>query len=84
METFLPIVIIFIFVLAVLGIVAGVSNDATNFMSAAVGTKSASYKTVTIIAAFGILLGSLMSNGMMEIARNGVFTPQYFYANEII
>lgn len=84
METFLPVVIAFIFVLAILGIVAGVSNDATNFMSAAVGTKSASYRMVTIIAAFGIIIGSLMSNGMMEIARNGVFTPQYFYANEII
>ena len=84
METFLPVVIAFIFVLAILGIVAGVSNDATNFMSAAVGTKSASYRMVTIIAALGIIIGSLMSNGMMEIARNGVFTPQYFYANEII
>ena len=84
METFLPIVIVFIFVLAVLGIVAGVSNDATNFMSAAVGTKSASYRAVTIIASFGIIFGSLMSNGMMEIARNGVFSPQYFFANEII
>ena len=84
METFLPIVIAFIFVLAVLGIVAGVSNDATNFMSAAVGTKSATYRTVTIIASFGIIFGSLMSNGMMEIARNGVFSPQYFFANEII
>ncbi len=84
METFLPIVITFIFVLAVLGIVAGVSNDATNFMSAAVGTKSASYRAVTIIASFGIIFGSLMSNGMMEIARNGVFSPQYFFANEII
>ncbi len=84
METFLPIVIAFIFVLAVLGIVAGVSNDATNFMSAAVGTKSASYRAVTIIASFGIIFGSLMSNGMMEIARNGVFSPQYFFANEII
>lgn len=84
METFLPVVIAFIFVLAILGIVAGVSNDATNFMSAAVGTKSASYRVVTIIAALGIIIGSLMSNGMMEIARNGVFTPQYFYANEII
>ena len=84
METFLPIVIVFIFVLAVLGIVAGVSNDATNFMSAAVGTKSASYRTVTIIASLGIIFGSLMSNGMMEIARNGVFSPQYFFANEII
>lgn len=84
METFLPVVIAFIFVLAILGIVAGVSNDATNFMSAAVGTKSASYRAVTIIAALGIIIGSLMSNGMMEIARNGVFTPQYFYANEII
>ena len=84
METFLPVVIAFIFVLAILGIIAGVSNDATNFMSAAVGTKSASYRAVTIIAALGIIIGSLMSNGMMEIARNGVFTPQYFYANEII
>lgn len=84
METFLPVVIIFIFVLAILGIVAGVSNDATNFMSAAVGTKSASYRAVTIIASFGIIVGSLMSNGMMEIARNGVFSPQYFFANEII
>ena len=84
METFLPIVIAFIFILAVMGIVAGVSNDATNFMSAAVGTKSATYRTVTIIAAFGIVIGSLMSNGMMEIARNGVFSPQYFFANEII
>ncbi|MBQ8760212.1 MAG: inorganic phosphate transporter [Bacteroidales bacterium] len=84
METFLPIVIAFIFILAVMGIVAGVSNDATNFMSAAVGTKSATYRTVTIIAAFGIVIGSLMSNGMMEIARNGVLSPQYFFANEII
>ena len=84
METFLPIVIAFIFVLAVLGIVAGVSNDATNFMSAAVGTKSASYRIVTIIASLGIIFGSLMSNGMMEIARNGVFSPQYFFANEIV
>ena len=84
METFLPIVIAFIFVLAVLGIVAGVSNDATNFMSAAVGTKSATYRTVTIIASLGIIFGSLMSNGMMEIARNGVLSPQYFFANEII
>lgn len=84
METFLPIVITFIFILAILGIIAGVSNDATNFMSAAVGTKSASYRVVTIIAALGIIIGSLMSNGMMEIARNGVFTPQHFFANEII
>lgn len=84
METFLPVVIAFIFILAIMGIVAGVSNDATNFMSAAVGTKSAAYRTVTIIAALGIVCGSFMSNGMMEIARNGVFSPQYFYANEII
>lgn len=84
MEMFLPVVILFIFILAILGIIAGVSNDATNFLSAAVGTKSASYRIVTIIASLGILFGSLMSNGMMEIARNGVFSPQYFYANEVI
>ena len=67
-----------------MGLCAGVSNDASNFMSAAVGTGSASYRVVTIIASAGIIFGSLMSNGMMEIARKGVFAPEYFYANELI
>ncbi|MCQ2316382.1 MAG: inorganic phosphate transporter [Bacteroidales bacterium] len=84
MATMLPIILGIVILLAVMGLCAGVSNDACNFMSSAVGTKSASYRVVTIIASAGILAGAAMSNGMMEIARNGVFAPEYFYANELI
>lgn len=80
----LPIILGIVILLAIMGLCAGVSNDACNFMSAAVGTKSASYRAVTIIASVGILSGAAISNGMMEIARNGVFAPEYFYANELI
>lgn len=80
----LPIILGVVILLAIMGLCAGVSNDACNFMSSAVGTKSASYRVVTIIASAGILAGAAISNGMMEIARNGVFAPEYFYANELI
>lgn len=84
MATLLPIILCVVILLAIMGLCAGVSNDACNFMSSAVGTKSASYRAVTIIASAGILAGAAISNGMMEIARNGVFAPEYFYANELI
>lgn len=84
METLLPVIVGIVILLAIMGLCAGVSNDASNFMSAAVGTGSASYRVVTIIASAGIIFGSLMSNGMMEIARKGVFAPEYFHANELI
>lgn len=84
MEFLLPLILVFVIVLAILGLCAGVSNDACNFMSSAVGTKSASYRTVTIIAAIGVISGATTSNGMMEIARNGVMAPEFFYANEVI
>lgn len=84
MELILPIIIGVVILLAIMGLYAGVSNDACNFMLSAVGTKSASYRTVTIIASVGIMVGAMTSNGMMEIARNGVFVPEHFYANELI
>lgn len=67
MATMLPIILGIVILLAVMGLCAGVSNDACNFMSSAVGTKSASYRVVTIIASAGILAGAAISNGMMEI-----------------
>ena len=54
----------------------GVSNDAVNFLNSAIGSRAASFKTVIIIAAVGIFLGAVMSNGMMDIARNGIFRPE--------
>ena len=56
----------------------GVSNDAVNFLNSAIGSKAASFRTIMIIASFGLLIGAVFSSGMMEIARSGIFTPSMF------
>ena len=69
-------IVIFLFVLAVFDLSVGVSNDAVNFLNSAIGSRAASFRTVIIIAAVGIFLGAVMSNGMMDIARHGIFRPE--------
>ena len=64
--------------LAVFDLVVGVSNDAVNFMNSAIGAKVARYRTVVTIAAVGVFVGASLSNGMMDVARHGIMTPQYF------
>ncbi|MFY8036364.1 MAG: hypothetical protein ACOVMQ_04300, partial [Cyclobacteriaceae bacterium] len=61
--------------LAIIDLIVGVSNDAVNFLNSAVGSKVASFRTILIIASVGVLVGTLSSNGMMQIARNGIFQP---------
>ena len=68
-------IIIFLFFLAVFDLWVGVSNDAVNFLTSAVGSKAASFKRVIIVAAAGVFIGAAMSNGMMDIARHGIFNP---------
>ncbi len=77
-------IIVFIFCLAVFDLIVGVSNDAVNFMNSAIGAKSASFKTIIIIAAVGVFFGATLSNGMMEIARHGIFQPEHFYFSELM
>ena len=84
METFYLFLIIFLFVLAVFDLSVGVSNDAVNFMNSAIGSKAASFKLIMVIAAIGIFVGASLSNGMMDIARHGIYQPQHFYFSEIM
>lgn len=84
METFYLILVLFLFVLAVFDLSVGVSNDAVNFLNSAIGSKAASFKVIMAIAALGILVGAALSNGMMDIARHGIYQPQHFYFNEIM
>ncbi|MDD3508279.1 MAG: inorganic phosphate transporter [Parabacteroides sp.] len=84
METFYLFIVIFLFVLAIFDLSVGVSNDAVNFLNSALGSKAASFKTIMIIAAVGIFAGATLSNGMMEVARHGIYQPQYFYFSEIM
>lgn len=84
METFYLLIVIFLFGLAIFDLMVGVSNDAVNFLNSAIGAKAASFKTILFIAAIGVLLGASLSNGMMDIARHGIYQPQYFYFSEIM
>lgn len=84
METFYLIIVIFLFVLAIFDLMVGVSNDAVNFLNSAVGSKAASFKLILVIAALGIFLGASLSNGMMDIARHGIYQPEHFYFAEIM
>ena len=84
METFYLFLIIFLFVLAVFDLSVGVSNDAVNFMNSAIGSKAASFKVIMVIAAIGIFVGASLSNGMMDIARHGIYQPLHFYFSEIM
>lgn len=77
-------ILIILIVLAILDLIVGVSNDAVNFLNSALGTKIAPVKTILLVASLGILLGVVTSNGMMEVARNGVFHPGMFSFSEIM
>ncbi len=84
METFYLFLVIFLFVLAVFDLSVGVSNDAVNFLNSAIGSRAASFKVIMLIAAIGIFVGASLSNGMMDIARHGIYQPEQFYFSEIM
>jgi phosphate/sulfate permease len=84
MATFYLILVILLFFLAISDLVVGVSNDAVNFLNSAVGSKATSFKIIMAVAALGVLVGATFSSGMMEVARKGIFHPEYFYFSEII
>lgn len=77
-------VIIFLFLLAIFDLSVGVSNDAVNFLNSAIGAKAAPFKRIIIVASIGVFIGAAMSNGMMDIARHGIFRPEYFSFYDLI
>lgn len=77
-------IVIFLIVLAIFDLIVGVSNDAVNFLNSAIGAKVARYRTIVIIAAIGVFAGAALSNGMMDVARHGIMTPQYFSFHDVM
>ncbi len=84
METVYLFFVVLLFTLAVFDLMVGVSNDAVNFLQSAIGAKVARFRTIIIVAAVGIFIGAAMSNGMMEVARNGVFHPSFFSFQDVM
>tara|TARA_B100000886_G_scaffold251975_1_gene177913 strand:+ start:1725 stop:4049 length:2325 start_codon:yes stop_codon:yes gene_type:complete len=70
--------------LAVGDLVVGVSNDAVNFLNSALGSKAISVRKIMILASLGVLVGSVFSSGMMEVARKGIFNPEMLLFSEIM
>lgn len=77
-------IVIFLFILAVFDLSVGVSNDAVNFLTSAVGSRAASFKRIILVSAIGVFLGAAMSNGMMDVARHGIFQPENLSFYDVI
>ncbi len=77
-------IVVFLFALAVVDLAVGVSNDAVNFLNSAIGAKAAPFGTIIVVASVGVFMGAAMSNGMMEIARHGIFRPEQFAFYELM
>lgn len=84
MEFFYSFSIIILFLLSIFDLVVGLINDAVNFLNSSIGSKVSSRRIIMIFSSVGILLGAILSSGMMEIARKGVFNPSYFYFSDVI
>ncbi|MBP3548140.1 MAG: inorganic phosphate transporter [Alistipes sp.] len=77
-------IVITLAVLAMMGIIVGVSNDAVNFLNSAFGSKVAKKNIILSVAGIGVMVGVMTSSGMMDVARSGVFYPAMFSYEEIM
>ena len=77
-------IVVFLLSLAVFDLFVGVSNDAVNFLQSAIGAKVAKFRTVLIIASFGVVVGAIMSSGMMDVARHGIIMPSQYSFEEVM
>ena len=84
MDIVFLVIVIFLFLLAIFDLTVGVSNDAVNFLTSAVGSRAASFKRILIVASIGVFIGAAMSNGMMDVARHGIFRPENLSFYDVI
>lgn len=78
------IIVVALLALAVSDLIVGVANDAVNFLNSAIGAKVAPFKVIMLVASIGIMLGAMFSDGMMEVARKGVFYPETFSFHDMM
>jgi hypothetical protein len=76
--------VVVLFAFAIFDLIVGVSNDAVNFLNSSIGSRVAPRYIIMIIASLGIMAGVVFSSGMMEVARKGIFHPQFFTMPEIM
>ena len=84
MEQIYVVMLVALAILAITDLMVGVANDAVNFLNSGIGSKAVSFKTLMIVASFGVAFGALFSSGMMEIARSGIFVPSMFNFEDVM
>jgi len=84
MENFYIILVVVLFALAISDLIVGVSNDAVHFLNSAIGSNAAPKWAIFLMASLGVIVGATFSNGMMEVARKGIFHPDMFFFSEIM
>ena len=84
MDSIYIVIVLVLLGLAALDLYVGVANDAVNFLNSAIGSKVAPLWVILTVASGGVIIGSIFSSGMMEIARSGVFYPGKFTFNDIM
>lgn len=84
MPSFELLAVIALVVFACWDLIVGVVNDAVNFLNSAIGSKVAKRSVIMIVASLGMILGATFSDGIIEVARKGIFTPSFFSKEEVI
>ncbi|GIV31228.1 MAG: phosphate transporter [Saprospiraceae bacterium] len=85
MESYYLLLLGLLFLLAISDLIVGVSNDAVNFLNAAVGSRASTFRVIILVASLGVIVGCLFSSGMMEVARKGILNPgQYYFADLMV
>ena len=84
MDLLYLVILVVLFCVACFDLSVGVANDAVNFLSPAVGAKAAKFRLILLVAAVGIFVGATTSSGMMDIARHGILTPEYYTFDNVI
>ena len=84
MELFVYTLLGLLAALACCDLFVGVSNDASNFLNSAVGSRTAPFWVILAVASVGVILGATFSSGMMEIAKTGVFVPEMLSFKEVM
>lgn len=84
METIYLCIVVFLLCLAVFDLFVGVSNDAVNFLQSAVGARVAKFRTILTIASVGVIVGAVMSTGMMDVARHGIMVPSHYSFHQVM
>lgn len=83
MENYPVVLLMILAAAAAVGLALGAAQDASNYLTSALGCRAARLRSLLAVAAIGILSGSIFSGNLMGAVRSGVFRAQYFVVEDV-